>query len=137
MTESPYCAWCREAGSEPLEQVTCADEIVFAHGSHRDALVEYCRATAAAQWRFLGGILSCVMVAVVGALVAVSGSKAAGAAVAGCAIALCGAILLKYPFTTPETVAMIGVRRSIRLARVSAVVLLLVAVAVVARGVTN
>ena len=121
------CAWCKAGAAEPLEAVSCGDENLLVHAAHRQALERFCREVAAAKSLFLGIIGGAVLLAVVGAAIAASGWKAQGGAVLGIALAICGATLLRYPFATPQTVALVGVRDSIRLVRIAAVIVLVLA----------
>lgn len=136
MTKREMCAWCHTEIPEPLDSAECGPEKVLVHPSHRAQLEEYCRETAAAKWRYLGGIGASILISHVGLLLLILSRELLGAVTVGVATAVCGATFLKYPFATPETVLLVGVRRSITMVRSLGYVILAIAVAISAYGVT-
>ncbi|HEX8615967.1 MAG TPA: hypothetical protein VF911_00160 [Thermoanaerobaculia bacterium] len=137
MTKPNVCVWCHMAGSESLEMVECDRERVPVHPSHRALLESYCDETKAAKWRFLGGIGASILLGHIGVLLLLlSPAETFGAVTAGVATAICGATLIRYPFATPETLSLIGVRRSIVAGRVAGCLIVTIAVAVTVYGAT-
>ena len=134
MTE--VCLWCHAAHPEPLESADCEGEHVVVHPSHRRQLENYCRETAAAKWRFLGGIGASILIGFVGVLLLMLPTDLFGAVTIGVSTAVCGVTLLKYPFATPETLTLFGVSRSITMVRSAGYLILALAVAITAYGVT-
>ena len=131
------CLWCHSSGSEALEAIECAGERALVHPSHRGALESYCRDADSAKWRFLGGIGASILLGVGGQLLLVMlTSKMAGALVLAVAATVAAVTILRYPFATPETLALVGVRRSIRLARVCGYLILVIGVALAGYGLT-
>jgi len=134
MGNEPICMWCHAGGLEQLESMDCQRERLLVHPSHRAQLESYCRETATMKWRFLGGIGLSILLGILGALLVTRSAGSSGAVIAGAAVALVGVTLLRYPFATPETVAWIGVRRSITVVRLAACVILALAIGVAAYG---
>ena len=130
------CLWCHSAGTEELEPIDCGEERALVHPSHRPELEQYCRETEAAKWRFLGGIGASILLGVIGQLLLMLPSKMPGAVVLGIAATVAAVTILRYPFATPETVAMVGVRRSIRIARSCGYLILAIGVGLAAYGIT-
>ena len=136
MMDPKLCFWCHAANLEPLESIDCEGDHAVVHPSHRRQLENYCGETAAAKWRFLGGIGASILLGFVGALLLILPSDVFGAVTIGVSTAACGVTLLKYPYATPETLALFGVSRSITMVRSAGYFILALAVAVAAYGVT-
>lgn len=134
MTEQSKCLWCHAGGPE-LETVDCEGERALVHPTHREFLERFCRESAQAKWRFLGGIGLSILLGLVGQIILVTASRPFGIVMVGIAAAIAAVTLLKYPFATPETLALVGVARSVRLTRAIAYVILVIAVAIVGYGV--
>jgi hypothetical protein len=129
------CIWCHSAGDEALEPIDCVEQRALVHPSHREALESYCRNVDSAKWRFLGGIGASILLGVAGELLLVLlASKMAGALVLGVAATVAAVTILRYPFATPETLAIVGVRRSISLARWCGYLILAIGVGLAAYG---
>jgi hypothetical protein len=137
MAKETFCLWCHRTNEEPLEQIACDGEAAFVHPSHRQPLEQYCRETAEAKWRFLGGIGVSILLGVVAELLAaLTRFKMPAALLAGVAAAVCAVTLYKFPFATPETLAFVGVRKSITMTRSCAVVILVLGVGLAVYGLT-
>lgn len=136
MTQRPMCAWCHAEIPEPLETANCGPEQVVVHPSHRAQLEAYCRRTEAAKWRFLGSVAASILLCLAGVTLLALDREVPGALTFGAAAAVCGATFLKYPFATPETLVLFGVRRSITMVRAMGYLSLAIAVAISAYGVT-
>lgn len=134
MKKEHLCLWCDQGGPEPLVSVECGGNQALVHASHRAQLETFCHQVAAAKWRFLGGIGASIFLGIVGQVLLILPSKVYGVVTLGVAAAVVAVTLLKYPFATPETIALIGVRRSILLTRSCGYVILIIAAGLATYG---
>ncbi|MDX1503770.1 MAG: hypothetical protein R3325_15530 [Thermoanaerobaculia bacterium] len=72
--------------------------------------------------RFFGLLVLSLVVLLAGAALAVTGSTRLGLTLAGGSMVFQGLLIWRYPFSTPETVQMLGVARSIRVVRALGIV---------------
>ena len=84
-----------------------------------------------AKW-MLTSILAALIVGVVGTLIAPSGWPVTGGVLAGLGALGIGATFLACPFPTPQTVAPLGIARSVRIVRVCAWILVVLGFFVIA-----
>lgn len=99
---------------------------------HEDAFRRFCDQSRRHGLRFLVLLAASVLVLIGGAVVAVSGRPQLGMTVVGGCMVAQGLLILRYPFSTPETVQLLGVANSIKVVRTVAVFNLLVGLGVVA-----
>ncbi|MGH9457255.1 MAG: hypothetical protein ACRD2J_06390 [Thermoanaerobaculia bacterium] len=129
--KSPRCLWCNEADGELVDvvvDVVVDAQLVRAHRAHEDDLVRFIERTTRSGWSFLGGIAVSLLLGVVAAALAATGQPRVAAATAAVATTVCGVVILRYPFATPETISLFGVKRSITMVRFCGVAILLLAV---------
>ena len=121
------CDWCHRSSvdlqvrevtfkSSVEEITTCSQECV-------EHLVSFCRFAESRVWHFLAGIL---LVPAIGGGVAIwrenIDNGALGYLIMGAGM---GGAIFKYPFVTPQTVQMMGMKKGILLGRAIGVVLAL------------
>lgn len=115
------CTWCHMETQEILESFACAGVLHLVHTSHREELRRYCEFSQAARRRFFAAVGTSILFCIIAAILLIFNADTAARLVAAAGTVLCGLTLLRYPFATPETLALVGARRSIRLTRVSGV----------------
>lgn len=124
--DEPRCVWCHKTGGAteslrvrvpdvPIFSVAERDMDVLVHTEHRDEARRYYDRV----YKNARGFLLSVALGVVSVIVfAVLGWEPGSAAV----IVYLGIIFIVFPFTTGTTVLLVGIRNSVRLARVTGVV---------------
>ena len=132
------CAWCHERGGD-LKQITVTvwdhfvlhqqEQILTVHPGHEEKVQ-----TFAAHFRRYGRFFLVSIAAVLLAPLVTSFffSEAAEDVLGGVFVALLGVILIAFPFCTNATAEMMGLRSSIRLARVLGMICLLLGAVIAA-----
>lgn len=112
------------------------DRSVHVLPEHADQLRAFAALVQRKGRLFLGSIVALVLAALGAALLGSAGllSDRTSTAVAGLSVAGLGILLVFLPFATPETVAWLGVRRSVRLARILGAVALLLGLLIAGAG---
>jgi hypothetical protein len=128
---SEQCYWCGSSDGEtktitvetinPIATST-QEETLTVHPEHESELRAFNEKTVAYGSRFLilAILFGAVLPTIGAALLPVVG-KAVGLGIVGGSILLLSAVFYVYPFATPETVDMLGVKTSVRLVRVLAI----------------
>jgi len=121
------CDWChRPFGDLEVKEVTfksSVEEIAICSQECEDQLVAFYRYAESRVWHFLAGLL---LLSAIGGAVAIwrenIDNGALGYLIMGVGM---GAVIFKYPFVTPQTVQVLGVKKGIVLVRVIGVMLAL------------
>ena len=121
------CDWCyRPSGDLEVKEVTfksSVEEIAICSQEREDQLVAFYRYAESRVWHFLAGLL---LLSAIGGAVAIwrenIDNGALGYLIMGVGM---GAVIFKYPFVTPQTVQVLGVKKGIVLVRVIGVMLAL------------
>jgi hypothetical protein len=120
------CVWCNRADGELVDLTVESRNRVArnplprtfrVHDEHRQNFVEFNRKVQRYGPIFLWGIGGFVTLTAVLQVLIFAFSPALGAAGVGAALVLLGGMLIALPFATPETVAMVGARASIKMVR--------------------
>ena len=91
---------------------------------------EYHAAFERSKGLFFGGIVAGTMLVVIGTIVQLGFGHHAGTLILAAGVALTGITIVLFPFVTPETISLFGVRRSIVIARVTGVLVVLTAIGI-------
>jgi cation transport ATPase len=124
----PFCLWTgtRDARAQAIEIPATdrwgrktAPQTVHVLPEHADELRAFATQAQRMGRTFLVGVLGLSALTLLPIALHVMGlwSEAAVGVAVGLITAAVGALVIAFPFATPETAAMLGVRRSIRVAR--------------------
>lgn len=121
------CDWChRPSGDLEVKEVTfksSVEEITICSQECEDPLVAFYRYAESRVWHFLAGLL---LLPAIGGAVAIwrenVDNGALGYLIMGVGM---GAVIFKYPFVTPQTVQMMGMKKGILLGRMIGALLVL------------
>jgi hypothetical protein len=116
----PRCLWCHGADGTlvPLREAGLPTaRPLHVHPAHEAELRAYLLAATAAGPRLVRGLLLILVLAIPGMLIAYAVGDPAPAATIGAAITLIGALVIARPVALPQSVGVLGVRRSVLLTR--------------------
>ena len=120
------CLWCNRPGADVREIVVTTvnrfgasprQETLAVHPEHERALRAYTERARRFGGLFLALVGVCLGSALLLELVLLRMNPSYGTVGIGLAVALLGGLIAAFPFATPETIAMMGGRASMRLAR--------------------
>jgi len=137
------CIWCHGEGGS-LKEVTAVtpnrlllrrqERTFLVHAEHEQAFLAFNERVNRFGWLFLGSIVACILAMVALEVVLVAGNKAAAVVGIGALTAVLGAVMVALPFSTPETVAIFGLRRASRIVRTMGAVVIILGAFVVLQG---
>jgi hypothetical protein len=121
------CDWCHASSSEmQVKEVafkSSTEEITICCQECEDRLVTFSRYVESHVWHFFAGLL---LLPAIGGVLAVwresIDNGALGYLVMGVGM---GAAIIKYPFVTPQTVQLLGMKKGILLGRMTGALLVL------------
>lgn len=127
------CIWCNKVGGElrqttvatrhPLLFSTAQGEIVV-HREHEEALQRFAGRVGPSGRLFLAAVGACLLAMVALEIALAAGARTVGTAGIGLSIAALGIVLVARPLSTPQTVALFGLRAAARLVRVAGALLI-------------
>ncbi len=118
------CLWCNQRGGA-LENVGLPSELDgqsegTVHAEHRQPLVSFMELVERRKNLFVGLVLALVFLMMNSTILGLAVGWTVGVLVMGVTLLGLGAVTWFMPFATPQTVQMMGVRRSIIVARACA-----------------
>jgi hypothetical protein len=120
------CLWCNQSDGE-LRTVTLREgrerRDVTVHPEHEAALVAWHARVASDTQRFVTTLVFTPLVLLAAVGLAALVSRASTFVVLGLALIALSAFMWAHPYATPQTVRLVGVRRSITLVRAATAVL--------------
>lgn len=126
------CIWCNKAGGElrqttvvtrhPLLFSTAQGDLVV-HREHEEALRRFAARVGPSGRLFLTAVGACLLAMVALEIALAAGARTVGTAGIGLSVAALGIVLMALPLSTPQTVALFGVRAAARLVRVAGALL--------------
>ncbi|HEV8701069.1 MAG TPA: hypothetical protein VGV60_07340 [Candidatus Polarisedimenticolia bacterium] len=127
------CIWCNKVGGN-LRQATVgarhpllcgsAQTEFVVHEEHADAFRRLSERVGRSGWLFLAAIGVCLLAMVALEIALVAGARTVGIVGIGVAVVALGIVLSALPFSTPQTVALLGARTAARLVRVAGALLI-------------
>lgn len=127
------CIWCNKTGGN-LRPTTVAARTpllcrpaqpeLAVHEEHEDAFRRFSERAGRSGRLFLTLLGACLLAMVALEIALVAGARTVGVVGIGLAVVVIGIVLSALPFSTPQTVALLGARTAARLVRVAGALLI-------------
>jgi len=127
------CIWCNKVGGDLRETtVEARNRLLFMpgqaenliHGEHEEAFRRFASRVGRSGRMFLAAIGVCLLAMVALEIALVAGARTVGVVGIGAATVALGIVLSVLPLSTPQTVALLGVRTAARLVRIAGALLI-------------